>query len=444
MDNTILLYINFFALILNMRLIYMSYKRNKFVNLIYYFVFLFLVTGQSLNISFNLQQDHAVFYQSNRITGDGHLISSIYLVYCMFIFYIYEYLYKKRNAQRELLNLKKLNFKKLSERNIKFSWIYYAVNWGMFFLFSLSMVLLVGLNDIVDSSRPSASGSTFFLIGLSLCVYPFIIKIISNAALTWKETTLFIITFLFTLLFSRMVAIFHLMLVLVTGYYSGYNRYRVPLKKYKKYFLFIPLILIVFFFGYGTWRHLKNFEAAQGLSIGDLISYAQQHPENTLFSIDVNYKLGIEGISGLSGIMTQFVEKPVVKLDWGLSALNGFIVLIPSFIRGPFLNILDGAYWYNGSIVGSGIEASFVHFSFLGLLVYPIFLGWYFNSLNKKITKKTNIGLSILPSYVFIIYGLLIIRGSSRDFLFFIIANWIIVKLAILILKIFNHTPKLK
>ncbi|MDB5002308.1 MAG: Membrane protein [Mucilaginibacter sp.] len=439
MDNKILLYINIMSLIMNMWLIFISYKRNKLINLIYHFVFLFLVTGQSLNISINLQEDREVYYHSNRITGEGHLISSFFIFYCMVIFYLFEYLYKKRRPSKNIFNS---SFKK--NKQVNYSIPYYVVNWIVFFLMSFSMVALIGFNEIIDEGRPGGSGSTFLLIVLSLCIYPFIIKIINNSSINYKETTLFIGTFFITVLFSRMIAIFHLMMVVVAGYYSVYNKYRTPLSKYKKYFITVPIILVIFFFGFGTYRNLKNFNDASGLSFNELLGYIKEHPENTLFSIDVNYKLGIEGISGLSGLMTQFCENPFIKIDGGLSIFSAFITLIPSFFRGvllPLQEFLLSLYWYKGSIVSSGIEASYVHFSFLGLLGYPVFLSWYFNSLNKKVSSKiySGINLSSLTSYVLIIYGLLIIRGSSSACIFFIIANLVIAKFSTLIYIVFNN-----
>jgi hypothetical protein len=432
--------INIISFFLNFTLLIISFKNNKFIYFIYLLIFLFLVTLQSLFITYDILINDTVFYLYNKIDYKGHLFASLFILYYLLVTSFLEFFKNKK---------KKLNLIFIEKKVIKFSFFYIIINWAFLFSIIYLIIKLVGLNSIIEDSRPGASGNTFLLLLLSLCNYPLYFKISKNADISINEILLFIITIFFTFFFSRLIASFHILLVTIIYLEI---KFKTPIKKLKTYKFKILMLFGLFFLIFisiGIIRDLQNFSKLNDNNSTNIFNYLNTNSELVLDVIFRIYKVGVEGISGLSGILTSFFSNYELHADFGISATAGFFNLIPSFFRdilGSIPGNLMSFYWYNGSVVGSGIEAIFVHFSFFGLIIFPFLIHFYISNniikIDNSIIKYNSNNFNTIKYCTLLVYGLLLIRGSSFAFIFFVSSNIIIFKIADLIYKL-SHEFKI-
>jgi hypothetical protein len=395
---------------------------------------LFLVTIQAIIITYDINQNTKVTYLNNFITKNGHFLASFFVLYYLIIV-IYLDFFSSEKIEHEQANI--------SKSTIKFNIYYNVLNWVFFFIIVYLVIKLVGFSNIIEDSRPGAPGNTFLLILLSICNYPLYFKVSKKSKIKLNELLLFTLTIIFTFFFSRLIASFHLLILFFLIINSILKYEYIKILKFKFRFIVSLFIFFILFITIGIIRDLQNFAILKSMKFTDSTIYLFNHKELLLEVVNRIYKVGIEGVSGLSGALTQFLDTYTIKLDFGISAIGGFFNLIPSFFRsylGDIIGIITSFYWYNGSIVGSGLEATFVHFSFIGLIFYPFFIVYYLNRNINNLSSSTsnNNQFSGIKYAIFLVYGLLLIRGSSFAFVFFLSSNYIIYNIALFFLTISN------
>jgi hypothetical protein len=195
--------------------------------------------------------------------------------------------------------------------------------------------------------------------------------------------------------------------------------------------LLIGSITAVIFIGVGSLHSAQEFA---GGSFGSLISYLIEHPENSLLSLEFNYRFGIEGMSGISGAFTQYLWDPnSVHYDFGASWLiQGTIQWLPGILKTyvSFLrNMSNNLNWYPNSIVPSSAEQFFMSYGWFATLLYPVsvyLLGWLFPL--KMLAKRAS-PLTILSGYTFFACYIIFVRGSLNVWMAFSFSYMIVILL---------------
>ena len=404
-------------------IIFVQYvKKNNIIGVMYSAAFIFMVIGQNINIMFSLDDSSQVYYLYNYINYQGHFYANIILFFILLnILLFINFLQKNSVSRRNVYN------KVAIRGNIN---IYYNSQMIILPVLSWFLINIVGgLDDWANTSRPVASGSTFFLVLLTGGIYPALFKIMSGSKVLWKDLILSFLSIGLVISFSRFLGLFMLLQLLCAWYYSGESK---ELKNNLGIMISSGFVFFVVFFIYGNYRHM--IEYTQGMSIAEIIEYVLDHWETSLFSLDYNYHVGIEGMSGLSGILT-FVEGngDYFNIDFGLSALAGVLKIFPSTIRdflvGDLLEYVQSIYWYRGSIVSSGLECFFMHFSIFIVLIYPAVWYFYTGYLHRKLSLRKFNFLQVMY-LVIVVYGINIIRGTTANVLFYTFCEIIVAYLS--------------
>ncbi len=265
------------------------------------------------------------------------------------------------------------------------SYLFYAIL--VSFECMLAAVLIfavVGFSAFVGSSRPGTQpGATLFIVLMSIGLFPLFLKLAFNGKIGKIDLFCFVLALAVTAGFSRLHVILYSFALLVVVYYRrGWVSRPISFGMVSA-FAFFGLLLTAFFVGFGAIRDAQNF--TQG-SVKDLIQYNLDHPEKSLLSLTFTYRVGVEGMSGLAGAMSEAAENPSqVHRDYGAEvALDGITQLLPAFLKQVVSNqiqVIQDWYWYKkpAGNVSPGLENSFVSFGWLGMFVYPVLVflvGW--------------------------------------------------------------------
>lgn len=135
------LIINISSLILCILLIYHAYRSGNLIALIYWSVFIFLVVGQAIHISYGLLNNDEVEYLFNIITRDGHFVASVAVLFIVLMIIILDRIFSPRTSYFDFLNRQQ---RQISTLKSKYFGIYYFINWILFFLLSVLVINLVG------------------------------------------------------------------------------------------------------------------------------------------------------------------------------------------------------------------------------------------------------------------------------------------------------------
>lgn len=432
-----LVVLNGLAVVLNIILVFQALNHNNLAGVLCFSFFLFLITGQSLNIAFNLIGNGSARYLHNHISVDGHLFATAFLLYTIVTLMVIEFfLFRHWLVVRFPINYLNPDQKKLSN-------IGYLLFMGIFGLIVLVLVKLVGVSAILNESRPGSAGATSMLIFLSVAQYPLNLKIVRLQKFNLLDLGLFGLSIVVSILFSRLLAIFYLLILICNFAYARIKSGKLILIKNLGRITGLTFLLGMLFFGVGTWRHFKGIPETAHLTFSQQMEFMMDHPELSLFAIDLNYKIGVEGISGLSGALSRYLENEEIKIDGGMSSFSGITGLFPSFVRtkagiDKMHQSMREEYWYKGSVVGAGLENAYIHFSFLGLLLFPLALSLYYSFFHLKMMREKS-GENILTNSIFLIFGLQIMRGQSWVFLTFLLAMLIVHIFCMTVLKFINN-----
>lgn len=403
----------FFQILLITIVIYNEFQKKVNKNFIVIFVsvaYLVLVQFQAMWIWERFQNENVEIltivgntftYKSFSITNLVFTISTI----------IYYFTIKYNNKLFTTLQYPK-NFVQ-----INFIGYIFIINWFIFFTFLL-IKKIGGVEDAINKPGQMIEGQTVFLLLLGIAKWPLLYKASYRQKLNIVDIILFICFLFVTLFNSRFLAAFSFLQL-----FFVYN-YRI--KEISNKFIFsiaIPLFLI--FIVFGLYRDFAYRFDTQGI----IESIQQYKSVKDDFSIsDWFFMFNVEAFSGTAGIINESINNSSFSYDYGLSELSVFFNFIPNSIRTDPNNILNllnekikNSYSYkNGSVVPSGFETSFGHFSYFGIFLYTYLIAYLSVFFHNRIVRKTGPNFSIFISVHMLngirasLFGALIFFGMAE------------------------------
>ena len=382
-------------LALNILTVAIAFKKRMVLCALLNAVFLYIVTGQAFQIQGDLDHARSVWYLNNYINDLGFHLALWYVLGISCVSLVLS------------ICLRGYAPKDLPPPTLSF-----APSRGFYFLlFSFLCVcsfilvfLVVGLSQFLHSSRPGfQSGSTIFLVLLFLGTVPMLIKLLYRCRIERGDILCCLASFIVTGVFSRTDLLFFLVAMLLAKYYSGgWAEARVTVGLIARFAGFgIAAAFIVI--GIGAIHSAENYVSG---SLSDLVQFLLEHPEKSVLSIEYNYRVGVEGMSGIAGIFTQYLSYPnSIHHDYSASwVLQGMLQWLPGTLKLSARNLeaLSAELnWYPFSVVATAAETFFMRFGWLATLVYPItlyVLCWY---LPRRIMSAKLSPLSNVIGYVF-------------------------------------------
>ncbi len=384
-------------------------------------IFLFLVTGQAFQIQGEFDTRHTIQYLFNFMSDLGFEMALRYVLAISLISLILALV--SRGYRRISISERSYSF---APRDSFYVFLF-------LFLVLVSAVLIfvvVGLDDFLHSSRPGYSGgSTIFIALLFVGIIPLLLKILCRSKIARGDVACFLLTFVVSGAFSRIHLILYLTAMLLAYFYShGWaDRPITPMLLAK--LLVFGAVAGVTFFGIGALHDAQNY--VQG-SLGDLIGYILANPEKSILSIQYNYRVGVEGMSGIAGAFTQYLSDPnSVHRDYGVSSVFAGVVLsMPGFLKTYAASLTDlsnDLNWYPFSIIPTGAESFFMSFGWLASFLYPAavyLLGWYLplRVLATRVSPKM-----MLIANIFFACSIFFVRGSIASWIAFCVTYAVVI-----------------
>lgn len=412
------------TLILNLMTIVIAIRKRMILYALFNAIFLFLVIGQGFQIASDLDQRHSVQYLFNYINDVGFALAVRYVFGCTLLSFFIAI--TARSFDREKAAASAMRF----EPTVSF---YYSL---MVFLLIVTVVLIfavVGLDNFLHSSRPGyQSGATIFIVLLVVGMFPLLLKVLCQTKVRLADVVCAVYASAVTAAFSRIHIFFYLTALLLALYYAaGWYKRPVSASMVLRFGL-IGIAGFGVFFGIGALHDAQNFTGGNGGSLSDLIGYIADHPERSLLSISYNYRVGIEGMSGIAGAFTQSLGAPdYVRHDYGVSSVLQAVVLTsPSIIKTYLTGLTqlsDDFNWYAFSIVPTGAETFFVSFGWLAVLLYPFavyLLGWF---LPRRIFAREGSPLQRLTATTFLACCIFFVRGSLPTWIAFSVSYFVVI-----------------
>ena len=350
----------------NLLTILIAFRKRALLYALHNAIFTYLVTGQAFQIRADLDRSHTVFYLLNFISDVGFHTAVWYVFGVSLVSFLLAVVSKVYVPTSQ------------PEKRFLFDPTRGFYFWLFVFLCAASVVLIfevIGLDEFLHSSRPGfQSGSAIFVVLLFLGIVPVLLKIIYPGKIGFGDIVCFLPTFVVTGFLSRFHLILYLVSTLMALYYArGWVCRPHTIGLLAKVSLF-GLGAGCIFFGIGALHDAQNYTHG---SLGDLISYIVENPEKTLLSVEYNYRVGIEGMSGTAGAFSHYYGDPyTVHFDYGASwVLQGAAQWLPGFLKSYASSISElgeSLNWHSDSIIPPGIESFYVSFGWFGVLLYPL------------------------------------------------------------------------
>ena len=336
---------------------------------------IFLVTGQAFELQADLFSSSFTAYAFSRVTESGFRQGLRYMLIVSILSLAFAVISRGYQSPPFLLY----------EYRFTPSYLFYFLLLALeCSIASVLIVAVVGVSAFLTQSRPGAvPGATLFIVLMSVGLFPLLLKLAYKSRVQMMDWLCFVIALGVTAGFSRLHVILYSFVLIVTVYYCrGWVKRPITFRMILV-FTSSGVLLAAFFIVFGALRDAQNYTHG---SIKELVQYNLDHPEKSLLSIDITYRLGVEGMSGLAGAMSEASEHPgSVHRDYGAQvALDGISQLLPSFLKQVVLEQIEAIenwYWYKkpAGNVSPGLETSFVSFGWLGIPVYSCLLflfGW--------------------------------------------------------------------
>jgi hypothetical protein len=401
-------WISIISSLLGVAAAFIAYKKNNLFYAFYCAFFVFLVSFQSIQISADFVITDTPSYPGHYITAQGHSYALIYLLLTSIFLLVMPLLSKKiifRPFKQPILYQPSRTF------YIVMSCYILAVTFVLIFI-------VIGVNAFLESSRPGAvSGATLFIVALSPAIFPLIIKIYSNNVINKFDLFLFAFALIVTSGFSRIHAIGYLLLAVFSQAFRTYRIQGVGVSGLKNAGRYIGGIFVIAFvyLVYGALRDALNYTDSDFASTFDFIMNNQ---ELSLLSFDRNYRVGIEGMSALSGAITYQLDNhidytllPIFSLLFK-GGTQWFPSIIKELIQGDLMTDISGFYWYTGSILPPGIESSYVIFNFAGVILFPLMLHVICSKATRVIARGGANLMLILAASLILMNMIHFVRGS--------------------------------
>jgi hypothetical protein len=336
---------------------------------------IFLVIGQAFEIQSDLKSTSFTVYAFSRITEAGFQQALWYMLIVSLMSLGFAVFFRGYQSPPRLHE----------EYRFTPSYLFYFLLLSLEFVVAFILIVaVVGVSAFLTTSRPGAvPGATLFIVLMSIGLFPLLLKLAYKSRVQFADWLCFVIALGVTAGFSRLHVILYSFALLVVIYYRRGWVKRPFTFRMMFAFTFSGVLLTAFFFGFGALRDAQNYTHG---SIRDLVQYNLDHPEKSLLSLDITYRLGVEGMSGLAGALSEASEHPAsVSRDYGAqAALDGIAQLLPSFLKQVVVEqiaAVEDWYWYKkpAGNVSPGLETAFVSFGWLGMPVYAILVflfGW--------------------------------------------------------------------
>lgn len=322
--------------VLNLSALIISYMKRMIVYSLGMFFFLALVTGQSVQLAFDLSEEYQVSYLYHYINRSGFESALIFLLFTSVILLIISLISPSH---------RKIKFVDSNGYLFKSSNLI-LINILIAFIVFILIFVVVGWSFFVSNSRPGVvSGSTIFLVLLSIGLYPLLNQVICKSKIKKINIiTAFVVIFV-TLLFSRIHVIVYATIFFVAWFYSaGSSRNRVTTREIIN-LLLLGLVSAIIFFGMGTIRDTLTFVDGDWRRI---FNYAIENVDQGILSVRYNYVASVEGMSGLAGAFT-FMEQiggQGLPSDFGINLLiRGIFQWIPGLLKdytNPIVEMFSG------------------------------------------------------------------------------------------------------
>jgi hypothetical protein len=398
---------------INVLTIAVAFKKRMILYALVNTVFLYLVTGQAFQIQGDLETGRTVYYLFNFINDVGFGLALWYVLGVSFVSLLLAVVsrgYRRNSQPKQLYSFAP------GRRFYLCLFLYLSV------VSFLLIFVLIGVSEFLQSGRPGVqTGTTIFLVLLFVGVLPLLLKVICGDRIMRGDLACCLLSILVIGWFSRIVLIFCLVAIFLALYHSR-GWIDAPLRPWLVVrFLAFGGAVAILFIGVGALHDAQNF--TQG-SLGDLFEFILEHPEKSVVSVEYNYRVGIEGMSGIAGAFTQYLSEPnSVHWDYGLSwLLIGSTQWMPGFLKTHFEGIIElglSRNWYPYSIVAAGVETFFMSFGWSAILLYPLALYLLAWRLPLKVLQSPRLPSFRLISYVVMACVIFFVRGPLQAWIAF-------------------------
>jgi hypothetical protein len=412
-------------LCINLLTIVIAFKKRMALYGLLNAIFLFLVTGQAFQIENDLSTQRTVRYLNNFISDVGFANALWYVlgISCISL----------------LLAIIAKGYRAFSQVPTRYSFqppsLFYLCLFAVQGILSVVLIfVVVGLSEFLHASRPGVqSGTTIVIALLFLGIMPLLLKILYRSKITRGDVACFLFSFFVTAGFSRIHLMLYLAALLLAYFYASGWSDRPISPKLVTQVLFFGGIAFALFFGIGALHDAQNFVTG---SPSDLIDYIVTHPEKSVLSIEYNYRVGVEGMSGIAGAFSQYLSNPnLVHFDFGASwMLQGLVQWLPGPLKARIAGITElsnDLNWFSSSVVATGPESYFVSFGWWGIVLYPLtlfFLSWYLPMRVLALELAPVVRLAaytLFACYIFFVRGSLFVwMGISISYIIIILTFW--------------------
>ncbi len=402
-------------LTLNLATTVLAFKKRMLAYGVQMFFFLFLVIGQAFAIEADLTGITSITYRYADMTVRGFELAMLFVAGVSILSFVLVYF--SRGYEPGTQAPVRYRFDPPPQ--------FYKLLFAVLLAVAGTLIFgVVGLSQFLTSSRPGfQSGSTIFIVILFLGIVPLLLKLLCRSRLNRWDAACFLVTFIVTTGFSRIHDILYALIIGCVYFYSRWADRFISTRNAVTG-VFLTFVLGSAFFAVGAIREAQNYT---GGSFSVLISYILARPDRSLLSLEQNYRIGVEGMSGLVGAFTkQQLSPEQVHFDFGMFwLLKGLTQWWPGFVKTYFADIIwaiDQLQWYTPSNVASGIEQSYVSFSWLGVPFFSLGVWlmewvWLRRLLQRDWTMRSK-----LISYVLIGCGIFFVRGSFNIWLGYVIS----------------------
>lgn len=379
------------------------FRKKMIAMAIYLFFFCFLTLGQAVYLKGELQDLGWAIVLNSYISQRGFDFAALYVMLFSFGMVVLVALAPRYRRRVES------NYIFLPSKRFYLGVLLFLL--GTYFTLIFGVV---GLGEFLTSSRPGyQSGATVFIVLLCVGVFPICLKLALGQIPSRWDIVLFLLSVLMTGAFSRIHSIMYLTMVAITAYYG--LRWAERRFGFRRIFVAASVAILggSIFFVVGAARDALNFSSG---GLAGVVDFLINNPDKSLFSLEYNYTVGVEGMSGLAGAMSYADSTPsAVLYDGGLYPLaRGALQWIPGFAKALLQSAFDWLErfnWYSGSIVSPGIEDSFKSFGWLGFIVF-VGLHYLFIWRPVKLIEASRKPKILLRNYLLVALSIFMVRGS--------------------------------
>lgn len=403
-----------------------SKKQEKNLLLIFVIIsYIFLVQSQSLWLHFVFKDDH---YSIITIVGNKFSYYSYFKTNVLFFFGVI--IFSLTVLVTEKISLLKFKNNLIYSNFISLYGYFFITLWFLFFSYLL-INKIGGIESAINNPGQMVEGQTVFIVLLSLSKWPLLFKLNFKFKLNLFDVILFISYFIIILFNSRFLASFAIVQLLLVYHY---RIHQIKLKN----FVFVGIPFFLIFIVFGIYRDFSyRYE-----TVGIVEAIKQYGEVKDNFSItDWFFTGNVEAFSGTAGIIYHSENSLNFNFDYGISEFSNLFNLIPNKLRNSpnslikeLNEFLSNSYPYKGgSVVPSGLETSFGHFSYFGFFLYNVLIAFLPVFFHRSIIANKNnvlillLSVQLLNSVRASIFGAFLFFGIS-EILTFLIFRFLTIK----------------